>query len=294
MVDHGPLIIYDPANNLKVERYRIALRRVKDMKANLIKTAPHGRSAPSVDPGQPGAPTSRGLEFRAGARDTLPLIIGAIPFGLVFGTLAGGAGLSMPAAMCMSLFVFAGSAQFIALGLLGAGTGWPIIVLTTLVVNFRHLLYSATLLTHLRQLPRRWQLLLTFGLTDETFAVAVGRWHSRDSGVHKHWYHLGSMTFMYVNWNLWTLIGLLAGSMLQHIGGWGLDFAMVAAFIGLTLPYLKDKPGYATVLVSGATALAFHGLPYQLGLIIAAVSGVTAGMIVERLPTTSAATDRNN
>jgi 4-azaleucine resistance transporter AzlC len=292
MVDRGPLIIYDPANKVGVERPRIARRRGR-MKTNFVKTVSQSHPVPSSDPRRPEPPTSRRSEFCAGARDTLPLIIGAIPFGLVFGTLAGSTGLSMPAAMCMSVFVFAGSAQFIALGLLGTSTVWPIIVLTTLVVNFRHLLYSATLLSHLRQLPRRWQLLLTFGLTDETFAVAVKRWGSPDNGDQKHWYHLGSMTFMYVNWNIWTLIGLLAGSMLEHIGGWGLDFAMVAAFIGLTIPYLKDKPGYATVLVSAATALAFHGLPYQLGLILAALCGIAAGMVVERR-TRSATTDRNH
>ncbi|MBR9979479.1 MAG: AzlC family ABC transporter permease [Desulfatitalea sp.] len=230
----------------------------------------------------PGAGATRNAEFWAGARDTLPLIIGAIPFGIIFGTLAGGAGLSAAATMGMSLFVFAGSAQFIAVGLVGAGTAWPMIVLTTLVVNFRHLLYTATLLPHLRRLPRRWQVVLAFGLTDETFVVAAGHWADADPGEHKQWYQLGSMAFMYTNWNLCTLVGLLAGRVLQHIGGWGLDFAMVAAFIGMVIPYLTDKPAYATVLVSGACAVTFHGLPYQLGLIIAALVGMAAGVIVER------------
>ena len=83
----------------------------------------------------------------------LPLIIGAIPFGIIFGTLSGGAGLSAAGAMGMSVFVFAGSSQFIAMGLVGAGTAWPMIVLTTFVVNFRHLLYTATLLPYLQRLP---------------------------------------------------------------------------------------------------------------------------------------------
>jgi len=98
---------------------------------------------------------TRRQEFFKGARDTLPLVIGAMPFGIIFGTLAAGAGLSPWGAMGMSLFVFAGSSQFIAMGLIGAGTAWPMIVLTTFVVNFRHLLYTATLLPHLRRLPAR-------------------------------------------------------------------------------------------------------------------------------------------
>lgn len=228
-------------------------------------------------------PKTRRTEFLDGARDTLPLVIGAVPFGIIFGTLAGGAGLPAAGAVGMSILVFAGSSQFIALGLLAAGTAWPMIVLTTLVVNFRHLLYTATLLPDLKRLPGRWQKLLAFGLTDETFAVAVRRWHHPDTEPHKHWYQLGSMVFMYVNWNLCTVVGLLAGRMLQGIDGWGLDFAMVAAFIGMVIPYLNDRPHYCAVLVAGAAALVFNPLPHKLGLIVAALLGIGAGVIAERL-----------
>ncbi len=225
---------------------------------------------------------TRRTEFFKGARDTLPLIIGAIPFGIIFGTLSAGAGLSIAGTMGMSLFVFAGSSQFIAMGMVAAGTAWPMIVLTTFVVNFRHLLYTATLLPYMQRLPRRWQALLAFGLTDETFVVSVGRWCRGTEGPYKHWYQLGSMVFMYTNWNLCTLIGIAAGQMLKGIGGWGLDFAMVAAFIGMVLPYLKDRPNYCAVIAAGAAALAFHGLPHQLGLIVASLIGVAAGVLAER------------
>lgn len=226
---------------------------------------------------------TRWTEFRNGMRGTLPLIIGAIPFGIVFGTLAGGSGLSASGAMGMSLFVFAGSAQFIALGMLGVGAAWPMIVLTTFVVNFRHLLYSATLLPYLKRLPPRWQMALAFGLTDETFVVSVGRWRRDDDSRYKHWYQLGSMVFMYVNWNVCTLLGIAAGRLLQGIGGWGLDFAMVSAFIGMLVPYLKDKPAYCVVLVSGSSALALNGLPHKLGLIAASLLGIAAGACCEWL-----------
>lgn len=224
---------------------------------------------------------SRSSAFFAGARDTLPLIIGAVPFGIVFGTLSGGAGLSAAATMGMSAFVFAGSAQFIAMGLVAEGTVWPLIVLTTAVVNFRHLLYTATLLPFLKPLPRRWQAVLAFGLTDETFAVAAGRWLRNDSAGNDHWYHLGSMVAMYTNWNICTIIGLVAGRMLQGVAGWGLDFAMVAAFIGMVLPYVKNRPTIWAVTVAGAGALAFHALPHKLGLMVASLAGIGAGVIAE-------------
>jgi 4-azaleucine resistance transporter AzlC len=224
---------------------------------------------------------TRRAEFWRGVRDSLPLVIGAVPFGIIFGTLSTKAGLSAAGTMGMSIFVFAGSAQFIAMGLVGAGTAWPIIVLTTFVVNFRHLLYTATLLPHLKRLPHHWQVILAFGLTDETFAVSVSRWRQPDARTYGHWYQLGSMLFMYTNWNICTLIGLVAGKVLSDVGGWGLDFAMVAAFIGMVLPYLQDKPNYVTVLVAGVSALVFFGLPHKLGLMIATLLGIAAGVLAE-------------
>jgi 4-azaleucine resistance transporter AzlC len=229
---------------------------------------------------------SQRRSFYEGMRDTLPLIIGAIPFGIIFGTLAGGAGLSAAGAIGMSLFVFAGSAQFVALGMLANGAAWPLIVLTTLVVNFRHLLYSATLLPYLQHLPRRWQAALAFGLTDETFAVSVVRWQNPEAPTHKHWYQLGSMLFMYVNWNLCTIIGVVAGRLLQDIAAWGLDFAMLAAFIGMLIPYFKDRPNYCAMLAAGVCAIVLHGLPHKLGLIVASLVGVGAGVLAERLSAT--------
>ena len=232
---------------------------------------------------QPPERETRRRAFLQGMRDTLPLIIGAIPFGIIFGTLSGGAGLSAAGAIAMSLFVFAGSAQFVALGMLANGAAWPLIVLTTLVVNFRHLLYTATLLPHLKRLPKRWQVVLAFGLTDETFAVSARRWQHPDRFGCNEWYQLGSTLFMYTNWCLCTIIGLIAGRLLADIGGWGLDFAMLAAFIAMLIPYLTSRPAYWAVLAAGISAFLFHGLPQKSGLIVASLVGVGAGVLAERL-----------
>jgi 4-azaleucine resistance transporter AzlC len=224
---------------------------------------------------------TRWVEFWRGVRDSFPLVVGAVPFGIIFGALSANAGLSAAGAIAMSLCVFAGSAQFIAVGLVGAGTAWPMIVLTTFVVNFRHLLYTATLLPYLKRLPHHWQAILAFGLTDETFAVSVGRWRQPDAWAYGQWYQLGSMLFMYINWNICTVIGVVAGKVLGDVGGWGLDFAMVAAFIGMVLPYMKNKSSYATVFAAGVGALVFFNLPYHLGMMIAALLGIAAGVLAE-------------
>ena len=224
---------------------------------------------------------SAGSEFWAGARDTIPLIIGAIPFGLIFGTLAAASGLSFAGTLAMSAFVFAGSAQFIAISLLAAGTLWPVIVLTTFVVNVRHALYSATLAPHVKRLSWRWQIPLAFWLTDETFVIAANRYNRADSSAHKHWYYLGSAIFMYANWQLCTFLGLTVGQFIPNAVAWGLDFAMPVTFIGMVVPYLKNRPMILAVLISGGVAVLANPLPHKLGLILAAVAGITAGILSE-------------
>jgi 4-azaleucine resistance transporter AzlC len=221
-------------------------------------------------------------EFLAGARGTIPLIIGAIPFGIIFGTLAVASGLSFAATMTMSALVFAGSAQFIAVGLLAAGTGWPMIVLTSFVVNLRHALYSATLAPYVSKMPQRWQIPIAFWLTDETFAVVVKRFIAGPSTDGARWYYLGSALSMYLNWQLCTFLGLTLGQMLPDAAAWGLDFAMPVTFIGMTLPYLKNRPMVATALVAGVASLLAWSMPHKLGLIVAAMAGIAAGLLVEK------------
>ncbi|MEA5463163.1 AzlC family ABC transporter permease [Leptothoe sp. PORK10 BA2] len=220
-------------------------------------------------------------EFWAGARQTMPLIVGAIPFGIIFGTLAQSSGLSFAGAMGMSAIVFAGSSQFIALGLLAAGTPVGIIILTTWVVNLRHLLYAVSLVPYVKHLSQGWKLPLGFWLTDENFMVAIQRYRQDDPSPYKHWFQLGSALAMYINWLLCTLIGLTLGQQIPDAGAWGLDFAMVATFIGMTIPYLTSRPMVATVTVSGITALLARGMPHQLGLMVAAIAGILTGILTE-------------
>ena len=220
-------------------------------------------------------------EFWAGARQTIPLIIGAIPFGIIFGTLAQASGLSFGGAMGMSAIVFAGSSQFIALGLLGAGTPLGIIVLTTWVVNLRHLLYAVSLVPYVKHLSQTRKLPLGFWLTDENFMGAIQRYRQPDPSPYKHWFQLGSALAMYANWQLSTLLGLTLGQSIPNATAWGLDFAMVATFIGMTIPYLTNRPMVATVFTAGVTALLARGLPHQLGLIVAAIAGISIGVLLE-------------
>lgn len=224
----------------------------------------------------------RKQEFLWGARDTLPLMLGAFPFGMIYGAATVTSGLSPAAVAAMSALVFAGSAQFIAVGLVASKTPVAIIVLTTLVVNLRHMLYSATLLPYLENLPKAWRMALAFWLTDETFTVTVHRFQRQDAGAEKHWYQLGSSVAMYLNWQFWCFVGLMLGRRIPDASSWGLDVAMPVTFIGMIIPFVKTIPMAVCVLTAGAAALLTLSLPYKLGIVVSACAGITAGLLTER------------
>ncbi|WP_339732520.1 AzlC family ABC transporter permease [uncultured Pseudomonas sp.] len=225
---------------------------------------------------------SRLQQFLYGCRDSIPMIVGILPFGLIYGALASLAGLSLGQAVGMSLLVYAGSAQFIAISLLTLGSGAVVILLTTLVVNLRHVLYSAALQPYVGRLSQRWRVPLAFGLTDETFAVVQRRYLARGMTEHGQWYHAGVALALYLSWVSSSLVGALFGQSVPNLAGWGLDFAMLATFIGIVVPALRNQPQIAAALVAGAVALMCHAWPYKLGLMAAALSGIAVGVWLER------------
>jgi 4-azaleucine resistance transporter AzlC len=233
---------------------------------------------------------TRRSEFIAGLKDTLPLILAATPFGIIFGAQGISAGLSPAATMGMSLFVFAGSSQFIGALLVGQGTAIPVIVLTTFVVNLRHALYSASLAPYVKHLPQRWLVPLGFWLTDETYAITIRHYEAAGDPQHRHWYYFASCIFMYLNWNFWTLVGIIAGQRFEGIARLGLDFAMVVTFIGIVVPLLLTRPMLLSALVAGVTATLAYPLPNRLGLMIAALAGISAGLLAETLRKSQAET----
>jgi len=167
--------------------------------------------------------------FISGVNHTVPLLISSAPFGFIFGALAEPSGLSPIGALLMSIFVYAGASQFIALGLLAVGSPLLVIVLTTFIVNLRHILYAASLKEAIKDLSITWRTFLAFGLTDETYAAPQ-----------LHWFYLGSWLAMYLNWIAWTLVGIIVGQQIKNIEQWGLDFAIVVTFIGIVMPLLQS------------------------------------------------------
>ncbi|HEX8990714.1 MAG TPA: AzlC family ABC transporter permease [Anaerolineales bacterium] len=220
------------------------------------------------------------LNFWAGVRAELPLLIGVFPFGLIYGALAIGAGMPTAAAQLMSSIVFAGSSQFAAAQLIHDSAPALVIVITIGIINLRHMLYSASVAPYLRGLPGRWKVLLAYLLTDEAYAPTIIHYQKDGTASEGHWFFLGAGLGLWTTWQIGTALGILLGTALP--ASWPLDFALPLTFIAMIVPALKDRPMAAAAASSGLVALLAFALPYKLGFILAAFAGIFVGMILER------------
>ncbi|MBO2695948.1 AzlC family ABC transporter permease [Shewanella algae] len=222
---------------------------------------------------------NRGREFLRGTLAVMPLTLAVIPWGILAGSLALETGLSALESQAMSLFVFAGSAQLVALGMIKAGSGLLAILVTTALITSRHLLYAMAMRPAISPLPLRWRLTLGFLLTDELFAVAN---QSKESTL-RPWYALGAGLSFYLGWNLATLAGILASSSMDNLGSLGLDFAIAATFIALVVPRIVNVATALCVLTAMLLSVLCEALAIPGGLLIAAVTAMAVGYIYQSL-----------
>lgn len=225
-------------------------------------------------------PVSSQSEFWSGVRAELPILVGVAPFGMIYGVLALGAGLPPAQAQAMSSVVFAGSAQFMTVQLVAASAPAAVIVLTVLVINLRHALYSASIAPYLARLSPAWKGLLAYLLTDEAYAASITHYQSQPVSQARPWFLLGAGLALWTGWQISTAVGVFLGA--QVPAAWSLDFTLALTFIALVIPAVKDRAALLAALVAGVTAVLTYGLPYKLGLIVSALAGILAGMAGER------------
>ncbi len=219
------------------------------------------------------------FEFWSGVRDILPLLVGVIPFGLIYGALAVSEGIPQNISQAMSSIVFGGSSQFIAAQLIGTAAPAVVIILTIFVVNLRHALYSASLAPYTKHLSTLWKCVLAYLLTDEAYAVTIMHYRKSGDVTNRHWYYLGTGLALWVSWQSSTAFGVFVGA--QIPASWPLDFALPVTFIALVVPALKDRASVAAALVAGLVGVLALGLPYKLGLMTAALVGILVGLGIE-------------
>lgn len=214
--------------------------------------------------------------FWQGFRLMLPLWLGLVPFGMAYAVTARAAGLSVWDTQLMSLTVLAGASQFAAAGLIAQGAGASVLILTTLVLNARHLLYSVSLGREL-PLTAGQRLLAAQLLTDEAYGVALAQQRAQPGSLNFALF-AGIGVSLALVWNLSTLAGALAGNVLPppEVLGVGVIFSL--AFLVLLLPQLTGRREVAVALAAGLGAWGLSQLlPAGLVILLAGVGGALLG-----------------
>ncbi|BDX06123.1 AzlC family ABC transporter permease [Planctobacterium marinum] len=228
---------------------------------------------------QPAASTKL-QTFGQGAMVSLPLVLAALPFAIVYGALGEALNMSFWTVIAISMFVFAGASQFIALNLMAIGAQHPIIIFTVFLVNLRHTLYAMTLMPYFKSCNFWQKMTLGFSLTDETFAVVVNQ--TTKNTTHIGWFYAGSALLMYLNWIVWSAVGFAVGAQFPQLQHYGLDVAMVVAFTGIVVASLKTTSHWLCMIAAGISAVFTIDWPYQTGLLFSTFFAISVGVISSR------------
>ena len=216
------------------------------------------------------------LADRDAVREGLPLLVPAIPFGFILGLEINNSLLSTGVGFSTSLFIFAGAAQLAVVTLAGT-VSMVTVVLTAMVINARHIMYSAAVAPLMTRQPLWFRLLAPVVLVDQIFALSVIKPHIEPPKFRRYYLTLGAM--FYVTWQLLTLMGILFGDVIPDSLGLGLAPALM--FAGIVVTMIHGRPtAIAAVTAVGVTLLTL-GLPNRTGLLVGALAGVLAGYLAE-------------
>ncbi|MEC9196024.1 MAG: AzlC family ABC transporter permease [Pseudomonadota bacterium] len=226
--------------------------------------------------------TSLRSEFAKGLRGGAPFVLVIIPFGLLFGVVATEAGLNVLEALSFSVVVIAGAAQFTALQLLQDQLPVAIVLLSALCVNLRMAMYSAALTQHLGPLPLWKKAVAAYFTVDQTFATAALDYEKRPgrTAEEKFAFFMGAAIAICPAWYVFTIVGAMVGNAIPE--SFALDFAVPITFLAMIAPALRSLAHVAAAFTSVVLALALSGLPYNLGLPIAALCAMIVGAAVEQ------------
>ncbi len=216
---------------------------------------------------------------RKGVGDALPLFLTVIPFALIIGLAVVESGLAPLVGWSTSPLIFGGAAQLVVLTLLGTGGAVFAVISAALVIQARHLLYSAALAPVFQRQPRWFRWIAPYALIDQMFALTVVR--VGDDPVDFRSYYIGTASVYMIGWNTMTAAGLLIGP--QVPTSWELGFAVPLMFVVLLVIGIDRWPKLAAaVAAAGATYLS-AGLPNKTSLLVGGGAGVLVGLIVSRL-----------
>ncbi|NYT65189.1 AzlC family ABC transporter permease [Alcaligenaceae bacterium] len=221
--------------------------------------------------------------FKQAFMDLLPTLVATGTWGFVTGIALVKTGLTDNMASLMTLTVYAGSAQLTALPLIESLAPIWLIFAAGCVVNIRFIIFGAALQPFFRHLSWFRRLMLSYLTTDMAFVLFMGRYgESAERGsTHHIWYMLGVIIPGWLTWVLASLMGIYLGGLVP--ASWSLEFAAILALMAIIIPLVKTKPMAMCLLAAGLIAWVCQPLPLRLGLALAVVGGVIAGVISERI-----------
>lgn len=239
---------------------------------------PRGRMSPAPDLCSL-APLQLHPQFLAATKACLPVLPGVLAFGIISGVAMSAAGMPHYMAMAMSLLVYAGTTQLVAMQLITSGTPLAIAILAGLVINLRLSIYSLSITPHLAAAGTRWRPLLSYLLTDNGYALTILGYERPMNPSGKVWYYFGSCATVWMSYQIGTLTGIVLGPRIP--AGWQLEFSIVLTFLAIVAPIIRDRAVAAAACAAGITAVLAWSLPLRLGLLLAVAVGIAAGMMTE-------------
>lgn len=222
-------------------------------------------------------PSSSSQQFWLGALHIIPLCLAVLPWGVLAGSMAVTHGFTPLQSIGLSVFLFAGAAQLVTISMVAAGSGFVAICLTILVITAQHLLYALILREHVSSLPLKKRLPVAFLLTDELFALCVGK------NSYSFAYLMGAGLCIYSAWVSFTVIGVLLAASVPNLADYHLDFSIVATFIAIVVPMIKRLSSLVGVVISLLLSLILSSLAVSGAIVIAGLLGMLCAVSVARL-----------
>ena len=212
-------------------------------------------------------------EFWKGVLAQLPLQLGVVPFGLVFGVLGIASGLSAAQTILMSSIIFGGASQVVFAQLWSIGASPMVTGGSVAIINLRHIIYSASISRYITELSLRWRLILGYLLTDEAFAVSFQEFENKNKFAHFHL--LGGGLTLWIFWQISTIAGVFLGTKIPS--GFNLEFAIPLTFIAIILPKLRSLAHLGAAITASFIAIFGQYLPNNLWIILAVIIGMVVG-----------------
>lgn len=216
-------------------------------------------------------------DFINGVRAASPIVLGYIPVGIAYGMMASASGLSFFKAMSFSVFVYAGASQMASVQMLATNMSFITIVLTVFILNLRHIIMSTCVMDSLKKAPLPIRLILSFGITDEVFALTMTGYKQKLTPA----FFLGVALASYLSWNVGSALGILFSSFLPEIISKALSISLYAMFIGLLVPNVKKSIRLLyVVLITIVLSVLFNMFfSSSLSMILSCLFGALIGML---------------